>query len=253
MNLLEAMEQRHAIRAYTDEPVDQAILDILRAEIDACNQESGLHIQMTTGLDDAFLGLKTHYGRFTGVHNAIALIGRPVRDGAADGHGAAGTNEHDAATETATGTADPSVAVDTIPDGAAAAWHKAAAADESATDPCEIALQERVGYYGERGVARRAAGIGDKLGRAGRCGRGGTPVVVPAPRREDRVDAGVRSWCTAGRATPQQADRGAMPDTGRHGDARLVPRRHGGRDARADVAEPAAVPVHPARGRHGQR
>lgn len=74
MNLLEAMEQRHAIRAYTDEPVDQAILDILRAEIDACNQESGLHIQMAAGLDDAFLGLKTHYGRFTGVHNAIALI-----------------------------------------------------------------------------------------------------------------------------------------------------------------------------------
>ena len=35
MNLLEAMEQRHAIRAYTDEPVDQAVLDILRAEIDA--------------------------------------------------------------------------------------------------------------------------------------------------------------------------------------------------------------------------
>uniref|UniRef100_UPI003A92DF6A nitroreductase family protein n=1 Tax=Bifidobacterium pullorum TaxID=78448 RepID=UPI003A92DF6A len=159
MNLLEAMEQRHAIRAYTDEPVDQAIPDILRAEIDACNQESGLHIQMTTGLDDAFLGLKTHYGRFTGVHNAIALIGRPVRDGAADGHGAAGTNEHDAATETATGTADPSVAVDTIPDGAAAAWHKAAAADEAATDPGEIALQERVGYYGER-LALRAVQLG---------------------------------------------------------------------------------------------
>lgn len=159
MNLLEAMEQRHAIRAYTDEPVDQAILDILRAEIDACNQESGLHIQMTTGLDDAFLGLKTHYGRFTGVHNAIALIGRPVRDGAADGHGAAGTNEHDAATETATGTADPSVAVDTIPDGAAAAWHKAAVADEAATDPGEIALQERVGYYGER-LALRAVQLG---------------------------------------------------------------------------------------------
>ena len=107
MNLLEAMEQRPAIRAYTDEPVDQAILDILRAEIDACNQESGLHIQMAAGLDDAFLGLKTHYGRFTGVHNAIALIGRVVRVGASDGtvpDGAiAGVRGHDATTETATG------------------------------------------------------------------------------------------------------------------------------------------------------
>ena len=66
MNLTEAMEQRHAIRAYTDEPVNPAVLDILQAEIDACNQEGGLHFQMAAGLEDAFLGLKTHYGRFTG-------------------------------------------------------------------------------------------------------------------------------------------------------------------------------------------
>ena len=151
MNLLEAMEQRHAIRAYTEEPVDPSTLSILQAEIDACNQESGLHIQMAAGLDDAFLGLKTHYGRFTGVHNAIALIGRPVRDGAA--------SKHDAATETATGTAEPGATTDTMPNGAAAAWHKAAAADEAATDPGEIALQERVGYYGER-LALRAVQLG---------------------------------------------------------------------------------------------
>lgn len=75
MNLLEAIDARHAIRAYTDEPVAPDALAQLQAEIDACNAESGLHIQMVAGLDDAFLGLKTHYGRFKGVHNAIALIG----------------------------------------------------------------------------------------------------------------------------------------------------------------------------------
>ncbi|TPF85966.1 hypothetical protein BW13_07885 [Bifidobacterium sp. UTCIF-37] len=75
MNLLEAIDARHAIRAYTDEPVAPDALARLQAEIDACNAESGLHIQMVAGLDDAFLGLKTHYGRFKGVHNAIALIG----------------------------------------------------------------------------------------------------------------------------------------------------------------------------------
>ncbi|PST45862.1 nitroreductase [Bifidobacterium callitrichos] len=75
MNLLEAIDARHAIRAYTDEPVAPDALARLQAEIDACNAESGLHIQMAAGLDDAFLGLKTHYGRFKGVHNAIALIG----------------------------------------------------------------------------------------------------------------------------------------------------------------------------------
>ena len=158
MNLLEAMEQRHAIRAYTDEPVDQAILDILRAEIDACNQESGLHIQMAAGLDDAFLGLKTHYGRFTGVHNAIALIGRAVHDDASDGV-IAGVRGHDATTETATGLAGAGKMTDTTQNGMTTAWHKAAAADEAATDPGEIALQERVGYYGER-LALRAVQLG---------------------------------------------------------------------------------------------
>ena len=159
MNLLEAMEQRHAIRAYTDEPVDQAILDILRAEIDACNQESGLHIQMAAGLDDAFLGLKTHYGRFTGVHNAIALIGRAERGGAAD-DAMVDAGGHDTATEPAAGVAESGSAAIATPNNAAtAAWHKSTAVDEAATDPSEIALQERVGYYGER-LALRAVQLG---------------------------------------------------------------------------------------------
>ena len=159
MNLLEAMEQRHAIRAYTDEPVDQAILDILRAEIDACNQESGLHIQMAAGLDDALLGLKTHYGRFTGVHNAIALIGRAERGGAADDAmvDAAG---HKTATDPAAGVAESGSAAIATPNNAAtAAWHKSTAVDEAATDAGEITLQERVGYYGER-LALRAVQLG---------------------------------------------------------------------------------------------
>ena len=159
MNLLEAMEQRHAIRAYTDEPVDQAILDILRAEIDACNQESGLHIQMAAGLDDALLGLKTHYGRFTGVHNAIALIGRAERGGAAD-DAMVDAGGHDTATEPAAGVAESGSPAIAPPNNAAtAAWHKSTAVDEAATDAGEITLQERVGYYGER-LALRAVQLG---------------------------------------------------------------------------------------------
>lgn len=119
MNLLEAMEARHAIRAYTDEAVDSRSLDAIQAEIDAINAESGLHFQMASGLDDAFLGLKTHYGRFKDVHNAVALIGRPVP-----------------------------------PDETVTGWHAETAQDEAATDPAEIALQEKVGYYGERLVLR---------------------------------------------------------------------------------------------------
>ncbi|MBT1177013.1 nitroreductase family protein [Bifidobacterium callimiconis] len=121
MDLIEAMEARHAIRMYTDEPVADDVIAALQSEIDTCNTESGLHIQMTTGLNDAFLGLKTHYGRFKGVHNTIALIG------AADG-----TNS---------------------------GWTKEGSEDAAATDPGEIALQQTVGYYGER-LALKATQLG---------------------------------------------------------------------------------------------
>lgn len=80
MDLNEAMTERHSVRMYTDEAVDPQILSTLASEIKACNAESGLHIQMAVGLDDAFCGCKTHYGHFTGVHNAIVLvahIGKP--------------------------------------------------------------------------------------------------------------------------------------------------------------------------------
>ncbi|WP_240542127.1 nitroreductase family protein [Bifidobacterium sp. CP2] len=115
MSLLEAIDARHAIRAYTDEPVAPDTLAALQAEIDACNAESGLHIQMAAGLEDAFLGLKTHYGRFKGVHNAIALVGRAPADDTTD-----------------------------------ATLQSFKDADGSPVSPEAAALQERVGYYGER-------------------------------------------------------------------------------------------------------
>ncbi|KFI95708.1 nitroreductase family protein [Bifidobacterium stellenboschense] len=133
MNLLEAIDARHAIRAYTDEPVAADTLAALQAEIDACNAASGLHIQMAAGLDDAFLGLKTHYGRFKGVHNAIALIGRAGETGT----GADGAGDDRTADESSPTTLQSFKDADGTPVSSAAA-----------------ALQERVGYYGERLVLR---------------------------------------------------------------------------------------------------
>ncbi|PLS29210.1 nitroreductase family protein [Bifidobacterium parmae] len=134
MNLLEAIDARHAIRAYTDEPVAADALAALQAEIDACNAASGLHIQMAAGLDDAFLGLKTHYGRFKGVHNAIALIGRAVETGTDTDGADDDSDDH--------GTA------------AGATLQSFKDADGTPVSPAAAALQERVGYYGERLVLR---------------------------------------------------------------------------------------------------
>ncbi len=76
MNTLEAIQCRHAVRAYTERVIEGDTLAALRAEIDACNGESGLHIQLVTGEPEAFGGFMAKYGKFSGVSNYIALIGK---------------------------------------------------------------------------------------------------------------------------------------------------------------------------------
>ncbi len=76
MTIQEAMQQRHSVRSYTDEKIPQDVVIRLTAEIDACNRESGLHIQLVTEEPKAFDGMMAHYGSFSGVRNYIALIGK---------------------------------------------------------------------------------------------------------------------------------------------------------------------------------
>ena len=38
MTVQEAMKQRHSVRQYSAQPIAGAVLDALRAEIDACNR-----------------------------------------------------------------------------------------------------------------------------------------------------------------------------------------------------------------------
>lgn len=80
MTMLEALLARHSVRAYRDTPIDAAAADTLRAEIARCNQEGGLHLQLVTNEPNAFGGFMAHYGKFTDVHNYIALVGRKGRE-----------------------------------------------------------------------------------------------------------------------------------------------------------------------------
>ena len=75
MDLMEAMNARHSVRQYETKELTDEQTAALRAEIDACNWESGLHIQLVTGEPKAFDSLMAHYGKFSGVTNYIALIG----------------------------------------------------------------------------------------------------------------------------------------------------------------------------------
>lgn len=76
MELMEAIKQRHAVRQYEPRPLDSQTVSLLQAEIDACNAESGMHFQLITNEPRAFDSFMAHYGKFSGVTNYIALIGK---------------------------------------------------------------------------------------------------------------------------------------------------------------------------------
>lgn len=76
MELLEALKARHSVRQYTDKPIDSEILAALQSEIEICNQEGDLHIQLVTNEPKAFDCFMAHYGKFSGVKNYFALVGK---------------------------------------------------------------------------------------------------------------------------------------------------------------------------------
>ncbi len=79
MTLLEAIEARHSVRKYKDEPIPEDILATLRNRIWEINQEAGLHIQLVTGEPKAFSGLIC-YGTFSGVTNYLVMAGKKGDD-----------------------------------------------------------------------------------------------------------------------------------------------------------------------------
>ena len=76
MEILEIMKQRHSVRQYTDraiEPEKRVVLDALTQEI---NRKAGISIQIIYDDPKCFDSFMAHYGKFTGVRNYIALIGK---------------------------------------------------------------------------------------------------------------------------------------------------------------------------------
>ena len=76
MELLEALKNRHSVRQYIHKAIDADTLAALQAEIDACNEEGGLNIQLVTDEPKAFDSFMAHYGKFSGVTSYIALVGK---------------------------------------------------------------------------------------------------------------------------------------------------------------------------------
>lgn len=79
MTLLEAIEARHSVRKYKDEPIPEEILTTLRERIREINEEAGLHIQLVTSEPKAFSGPMA-YGSFSGVRNYFVMAGKKGED-----------------------------------------------------------------------------------------------------------------------------------------------------------------------------
>ena len=75
MTLLEAISNRHSVRAYEEKPLDGETVRRLQELTGKVNEESGLHIQLVTSEPKAFDSTIAHYGHFSGVSNYLALIG----------------------------------------------------------------------------------------------------------------------------------------------------------------------------------
>lgn len=80
MELMEAIKARHSVRAYKNQPIAADCISALQEEINTCNQEGGLHIQLIMDEPKAFDSRMAHYGKFSGVTNYIALIGQKGTD-----------------------------------------------------------------------------------------------------------------------------------------------------------------------------
>lgn len=78
--LLKAMETRHSVRGFTDEPLSAADQATLRTEIQRCNGEGNLAIKLVCNEPKAFDSFLAHYGKFTNARNYLVLTGPDAPD-----------------------------------------------------------------------------------------------------------------------------------------------------------------------------
>lgn len=81
MDLLTAIKERHSVRSYHDRPLEPEVVEELQTLIDDCNRDGDLNIQLVLDEPHAFGDSRmAHYGKFSGVTDYIALIGKKSAD-----------------------------------------------------------------------------------------------------------------------------------------------------------------------------
>lgn len=75
MDVVQAMKERHSVRAYTERKIEGDVRAELEKVIRECNEESGLHIKGVFDEPQGFKSMMAHYGKFRNVNNYIVLAG----------------------------------------------------------------------------------------------------------------------------------------------------------------------------------
>ena len=76
MTLQEAIEARHSVRAYKNEPLADDAVKILEEQIAILNREGQLHMQLILNEPKAFQGTLAKYGKFRNANNYIVMAGK---------------------------------------------------------------------------------------------------------------------------------------------------------------------------------
>ena len=75
MTIQEAIDARHSVRAYRNDPIEEEKRRQLDSFAEDCNRESGLHIFLCYDDPEGFDSRLAHYGHFRNVRNYIVLAG----------------------------------------------------------------------------------------------------------------------------------------------------------------------------------
>ena len=80
MTIQEAIEARHSVRAYKEQPLNEEIVKLLEDEIVKLNNEGQLHIQLICNEPKAFQGTMAKYGKFRNANNYLVMAGKKSKD-----------------------------------------------------------------------------------------------------------------------------------------------------------------------------
>ena len=80
MTIQEAIEARHSVRAYKDQPMADEVARRLEEEIAVVNQKGNLHVQLIRNEPKAFQGTMAKYGKFRNANNYLVMAGKKAED-----------------------------------------------------------------------------------------------------------------------------------------------------------------------------